>query len=477
MTLGDSIAGQADAGGRWTLGNEVACDSPVPLAYTESRPLTAYPAPTSADAGAIEHGGIALVGGRLFWTTPGGGVAWAGLNDAAAGTLDVTVVQGFSIADLDGDGAPDLLLSGVEMYVVWDAGEGDPVPVRLPGEQAGYVHRDATALDLDADGDLDVVSGRSSADADLPPIATVLENLGGRRFADPKEVAPATADFWGQTFDIAAADADADGDLDVYLCNDLGDQQAPNGLLIQDEGVLKPAVDAHGLDVRMNCMSAAWADVDGNGRLDAVVSDVLRPYLLLNNGAVYADASDALIGMRFKLPEMIWSLVPADVDNDAAIDLLMTVGDFWRLPVTQYRSRLYRQDLDGTFGDLPLLPTAASTRGLIARDLNGDGALDLIVGDALTTPHVLMANGCSDAAWLEVEAPSGSLVTIEAANLSRTALATSESGFASAGPSVAHFGLGDAGEVARIAIRAPEQPEVSLDGPITVNRVVRWASP
>lgn len=209
--------------------------------------------------------------------------AW-GLGAEASGT-------GCLLLDYDQDGDADLFVA----HVGWTRPDGTPGgrPLSLyrnDGERftdvteaSGFSGRHAAFSlvggDFDADGQVDIyVCNYNRMDAVYPeswyhaengtPNA-LYRNLGDGTFVDVAAQWGAADSRW--TFAAAAADWDEDGDLDLYLANDYGD----NALLVNrgdghfddrgaELGVLDPG----------NGMAAAWGDIDRDGRLDLYVANM-----------------------------------------------------------------------------------------------------------------------------------------------------------------------------------------------------------
>ena len=174
----------------------------------------------TAGESAAEPGGVTVVevDGEpwVIWVTPlvpprarplGGGE-----------TIDVGshAVAGISAADLDGDGATDLVLSGGFQDIRWSFGTADETSdsVRI-GD--GHFLRDTAILDIDGDGLLDLLSAYTSSDhTNFSGMrGGWRRNLGDRTFSDEEALA-VDETWWGPAFDATALDADLDGDTDVY---------------------------------------------------------------------------------------------------------------------------------------------------------------------------------------------------------------------------------------------------------------------
>ena len=207
-----------------------------------------------------------------------------------------------------------------------------------------------------------------------PVLAQVqFAELGKRHF--PAVVAP--------TMSLASGDVDGDGDLDliVGMGYDIALQRGQQHRLYLNDGA---GTFTDATTGRMPLDSdwthaLALGDVDGDGDLDLILgNDQQQNRLYLNNGAgVFTDAT---AGRMPAVIDRTQSLALGDVDGDGDLDLLVGNGIF------HYgaQNKLYRNNGAGVFSDATAthLPAHLASSGALALgDLDGDGDLDLIAGN------------------------------------------------------------------------------------------------
>ncbi|HMQ22486.1 MAG TPA: VCBS repeat-containing protein, partial [Planctomycetota bacterium] len=296
---------------------------------------------------------------------------------------DVDTTQALAYGDVDGDGDLDLVLGNGDGYgfgrqnrLYLNDGTGifsDVTTARLP-----RVSDRTTALalgDLDGDGDLDLVVGNGALT--ISEQNRLFLNDGTGSFTDVTATRmPANID---STRSVALGDVDGDGDLDLvvgnYGQNRLYRNNGAGAFTEATVGSMPPDSDM--------TRAVAFGDVDRDGDLDLVFgngSDVAgqQNRLYLNNGAgSFIDATASRMPLD---SDNSSSLTFVDVDRDGDLDLVIGNGAF----LVSQQNRLYLNDGMGTFRDATTgrLPAEAEpTSSVAAGDMDGDGDVDLVVGN------------------------------------------------------------------------------------------------
>ncbi len=213
------------------------------------------------------------------------------------------------------------------------------------------------ALDLEGDGDMDVVVGGQGG-----PLSSqaVLQNNGGGAFTNVTTQWLAGIGFVGH--EVIDIDVDGDGLRDLFYGTATGGSRVLRnaGTHFVDETAMRLGglVYYHGL---------VAGDVDGDGDTDVMAMSTTL--LLRNQGGTFAPAPfPAIPGLAYA-----WALldVEGDGDLDACIVDSSTGQSFFTI-----------NNGNGTFGAPtvgPILPTDTGNMTLIAMDQDGDGDQDLML--------------------------------------------------------------------------------------------------
>ena len=383
-----------------------------------------------------------------------------------------------AVLDLDGDGLPELLNSGLH-FVAKFPNLGDlafgPMEILFQMDTPWQVIAGHVFGDINGDQRLDLLVAVGAVDqSGTPDVAhhLLLQDADGN-FQPTLELE--TADRADAQFPVLT-DFDQDGDLDLMIPKDQG---VFSGLWRNDgvtgEGVpvLVEISDEVGIQIDMHAMGIDSADINGDGHLDYVITDIGPPLLFLGGPAGFIDSGAALgltpTDWRGDDGTIGWSVDIVDLDNDGRDDIVQASGGYETADVLP--DLVWRQTASGAFEDLSEewgLSTEESHTGLATGDLDGDGFVDVVTGSAGSLPMVFM-NRCTEAGWLEVDLVGGPdnreaygaliKVTVDGSTSIREMHNARARG---QGPSVAHFGLGSTEVVDEVEIVWPDGTQTTL---------------
>jgi len=429
------------------------------------------------------------VGGRFEDVTASAGIRACGLG------------MGAFWSDLDGDGRLDLYLTNVGPNAVWwNRGDGTFEEGRGTGLEDPLFSVGAAFLDYDADGRLDVAVANyldstpeweaSQKQFELrvpedylgqPP--RLYRNLGGRKFKDvTAEAGLAMAPAETKTLGIAVLDYDGDGRPDLYFVNDRTSNRLFRNLgggkfeeTTAETGVGTPAGEQAPAG-----MGAAVGDPFGDGRDALFVTNFgAEANSLFRNveGALFEDAANESGAGPIGRPYVRWGTHFADFDNDGWPDLYAVSGHLAPRVVRtfgRYRkgtSAGYVEAGDRAFDQKTVLlhnlgegrfvewsdsgdlgRQRMSARGSAVADIDGDGALDLVVVD-IDGPVRVFRNALPPGHWIAIEpraAPGDSRavldtrVAVTAGGRTQVQVYRVSPSYASGSLVPLHFGLGSA---------------------------------
>ena len=246
-------------------------------------------------------------------------------NDGHGHFTDVTVAAGLAksesegvaatgvaAGDVDGDGWPDLFLTDAfgSAHLFRNKGDGTfedftaASGIRLPKNA-----RSAAFADVDGDGDLDLfvcITGDYWAQMPDPPFDAndasrnfLFINDGHGHFRDASaEWGIAKMTRW--SLSCLFADFDGDGRVDLLVTNDFGLKNLYRNV---DGKRFEDVAKRANAEVRAYGMSGAWADFDGDGRLDVYTTGTQTQWYFLHE---YPSLPIPLIGRAFLPTAVKW---------------------------------------------------------------------------------------------------------------------------------------------------------------------------
>ncbi|MEM1319557.1 MAG: T9SS type A sorting domain-containing protein [Bacteroidota bacterium] len=277
--------------------------------------------------------------------------------------------------DLDGDGDADVLsASGFDDKIAWyentdgQGAFGDQQ--RITREVSSWV-ASVYAADLDGDGDADIVSV-SPGDGKVAwhENRDGLGDFGGRQVLAESATGGTT---------IRTIDLDVDGDLDIVVGErhrvfwlENTDGRASFGT---EEVLVEGIGNAHTLQL---------ADVDGDGDLDLLTPDIEGDQV---NWYEHMDGrgsfSDRQVVVNVIDPNRLFS---SDLDNDGDLDVV------WSSSIANTIGWAENSDGKGTFVDRGLIATDKRALSIFVADADGDGDNDLFLVSVLEDQVVWYEN-------------------------------------------------------------------------------------
>jgi hypothetical protein len=253
---------------------------------------------------------------NLFYINDGTG---SFMKSAATVNTSGGYCETASWGDYDNDGLLDLYVTnsaGVNKNLLFHNDGGNFFTKITAGAMVNDISdsRSVNWTDIDGDGDLDLfVSNESSTNE------AMYRNDGGGTFT--KITTGALVNDAGNTMSSSWADIDNDGDLDVFLANNAG-----NNALFRNDGnfVFTKMTSDTASNSNAYSFSSAWSDIDNDGDEDLFVTNSFSTglhlnFLYLNDG----NGNFSRVSNTSPATDLDWSYGCAfgDYDNDGFEDL------------------------------------------------------------------------------------------------------------------------------------------------------------
>lgn len=434
---------------------------------------------------------------------------------AVAGVDRRGMGQAVAFGDADADGDADLLLTEYGPHLLFDnisSPAGAPVRFADRSAAAGLLpdtgfHAGASWADADGDGDLDLyicryvvyssdpaLSGRTSRQYDVvipaslnPSTFQPAANLFYRNRGDGtfEEVAAAYGidNPRGRSLSATWADFDNDGQLDLYVANDLSDNVLFMG---HADGHFEDVSHAAWVADYRGAMGLATGDWDNDGDADLFVTHwIAQENALYSNmvgdmaaartagaaGATpsgpkarFMDVADQFGLGQVALDYVGWGTAFLDYDLDGQLDLLVANGSTFPraedptllvpMSLQLFWNRGQRQGFfEVSRGAGPALTKPAVARGLAVADYDADGDVDGFVVVNGGRARLLRNDATDPANWLEVrllatdaQRNRTDVRIVHGQIRQRRGMGTSSS-YYSQHDGIRHFGLGDSPKV------------------------------
>ncbi len=397
--------------------------------------------------------------------------------------------------DYDGDGDVDVYLLNFGPNAFYrNNGDGtftdvaDELGLRGPAELNGFVKWSVGVAfwDYDVDGRTDLMVGNflafdpayvSPATPDMMPHPSEYRGQASmlyRQEADGRftDVTARMGLLYpdSKCMGLTVFDYDDDGDLDLFQGND----HQLNFLFRNDGGRFTEVGAASGVaansrGIPTGSMHGSIGDVDGDGRIDLLVTDLRYGALYRNvGGGLFEDITERSGVARAFDGKGEWGAALFDFDNDGDLDIVSANGTAEEL-ILQY-PLLLENDGSGRFRDVgprvgDYFARQRSGRAMAVWDFDDDGDRDIVVShvDLDGTAALLRNDGGNRNHWIGLtligaHGPAsavGAKVTVATAGRSRVAVNQWATSYLSYNDPRLHFGLGGEETVTAIEIRWP----------------------
>lgn len=385
------------------------------------------------------------------------------LNDTI--TRDHAPSDGATFADIDNDGDLDAFVVnwyGIDNLLYRNDGTGNFTRITgtAPASDGGYSETAAWG-DYDNDGLVDLYV--TNSDSNL--INYLYHNDGNFNFTRVLSGPQSTDNYHSRCANWI--DIDMDGDEDLFVTNENGENE---NLYKNDGGTFTKITGTPLVNDGGNTMSSSWADIDNDGDFDVLLAnDQGNNSLFRNNGnfnftKLTTDTVSKSAGNSFS---STWS----DFENDGDLDLMVT--NCFHTPGLQ-KNFMYINDGTGAFTRINTAIPATDlswSYGCATGDLDNDGYEDLVAATVrfggLDKPDLVYHNDGGPNHWITIKlagintnsAAIGVKVRLKAMINGQAVWqlreVSAQSAYCSQNDLRVHFGLGNANQIDSILVIWP----------------------
>jgi len=275
-------------------------------------------------------------------------------------------------------------------------------------------------------------------------------------------------------------DHDGDGWQDVFIASDFGVSPLYRN---NRDGTFSAISEEAGLMFPGTGMGVDFGDIDLDGDFDLCQTNIGPNYIWRRESeSGYRESSAALVSSGTSSAFNVnWACQFFDYDLDGDLDMFVSVGQV--VPVTMVTANdnlLLMNNGDGTFKDITeqtgLLSTSdgavnEKTQGASLVDIDGDGDIDIIVGNSASPPRLYynQATTQTDNHWIkfdlqakEGETALGTLIVINVGTSTYYNQQKSCAGSFGCDVDAVHFGLGTADVIDTVTIYWPSGAITSM---------------
>ena len=366
-------------------------------------------------------------------------------------------VESVAWGDYDGDGDQDLYVSARSSANKLYRNDGDGTFTNVATSAPLNSSTDDLGIawgDYDNDGDLDIYMGVNGGNNKL-----LNRNTGSDSFTDQA----GTASVASASATVAAAwgDYDNDGDLDLYITVSPGGGGANIFYENDGDGTFTDKTTASGLTDTGEGRTPSWADYDddGDGDLDLALANFgASASKLFRNDGSDTFVEDAGTAGLADISGLAYGAGWADYDNDGDLDLAVVNSGF--------ADRLFTNGGSGTFTEVATTAGLGDTgtgRGMAWADYDGDGDMDLYVATATGETNLLYKNNGNTNKWLHVKLTGvannrsaiGTVVTAVTGATRQFRQVSGGDGYQSQGSLTVEFGFGSTATVDSLIVEWP----------------------